>query len=163
MVKTVQGNLNADGLRFGIVLPRFNDIFGNRLLTAAVDCLVRHGAREDEITVVRVPGCFEMPAAVHALAASGRADAVVALGVLIRGATSHYDQIAREMTRGLATAGREHGVPVAYGVVTAENQEQALERCGGKAGNRGWDAALAAVEMANLMTALAGRSRRQRK
>ena len=163
MVKTVQGNLAAAGLRFGVVLPRFNDIFGDRLRTGAIDCLTRHGASEADITVVRVPGCFDMPAAVAALAAGGRVDAVVALGVLIRGATSHYDQIAQEMTRGLAAAGREHGIPVTYGVVTAENQEQAMERCGGKAGNRGWDAALAAVEMANLMTALAGSSRRRKK
>jgi 6,7-dimethyl-8-ribityllumazine synthase len=157
VVNTVEGNLDAGGLRFGLVLPRFNEVFGRRLLSGAVDGLQRHGAREEDLTVVRVPGCFELPAAVAALQATGKIDAVIALGVLIRGATSHYEQIAAEAARGIGDCSRHGGCPVIYGLVTAENQEQALERCGGKAGNRGWDAALAAVEMARLVQSLAGR------
>ena len=111
MVKTVQGSLQARGLRFGLVLPRFNDIFGNRLLSGALDCLERHGAAEKDLTVVRVPGCFELPVAVRSLAETGDVDAVLALGVLIRGATSHYDNICREMTRGLSAASAEEPSP----------------------------------------------------
>ena len=164
VVETVQGNLDATGLRFGVVLPRFNETFGTRLLSGAIDGLLRHGAREDDITVVRVPGTFEVPFAARALAEHRDVDAVIALGVLIRGATSHYERIAAEASRGIGEAGLKSGRPVIYGIVTAENQEQALERCGGKAGNRGLDAALAAVEMANLRRALSdkGRSRRKR-
>ena len=154
MVNTVQGELDAAGRRFAVVLPRFNDTFGHRLLTAALDGLMRHGAAESDIEVVRVPGCFELPTALRALARTGRFDALIALGVLIRGATSHYDLIAAEATRGLGDVAREFGLPVIDGIVTAENQEQALARCGGKAGNRGWDAALAAVEMASLLARL---------
>jgi 6,7-dimethyl-8-ribityllumazine synthase len=153
-VRTLEGRLDAGGLRFALVLPRFNDVFGQRLLSAAVDCLLRHGAKEDDLVVARVPGCFELPVAVRRLQDSRKVDAVIALGVLIRGATTHYDQVAAETVRGLGNCSRHGGCPVVYGVVTAENQEQALERCGGKAGNRGWDAALAAVEMARLMSAI---------
>ncbi len=156
MVRTVEGRLDASGLRFAVVLPRFNEVFGRRLLDGALDCLRRHGAGEDDLLVVRVPGSFEVPAAVRALQDAGQVDAVVALGVLIRGATSHYEQIAAQVARGLESASGRNGVPVIYGIVTAENQEQAMERCGGKAGNRGWDAALSAVEMAHLLRELAG-------
>ncbi|MCZ6746249.1 MAG: 6,7-dimethyl-8-ribityllumazine synthase [Acidobacteria bacterium] len=149
-VKTLEGSLNAAGLRFALVLPRFNEVFGRRLLGAALDCLQRHGARESDLMVARVPGCFELPAAVAGLQAKGGVDAVIALGVLIRGATSHYEHVAAEAARGLGDCARRGGCPVTYGVVTAENQEEALERCGGKIGNRGWDAALAAIEMARL-------------
>lgn len=154
-VKTLEGSLDAAGLRFALVLPRFNEIFGRRLLSAALDCLQRHGALDNDLVVVRVPGCFELPAAVAGLQARGGFHAVIALGVLIRGATSHYEQVAAEAARGLGDCARRGGCPVTYGVVTAENQEQALERCGGKAGNRGWDAALAAIEMARLSTEIA--------
>ena len=155
-VKTLEGSLNAAGLRFALVLPRFNEVFGQRLLSAAMDCLKRHGARESDLVVARVPGCFELPTAVAGLQAGGGVDAVIALGVLIRGATSHYEHVAAEAARGLGECSRHGGCPVTYGVVTAENQEQALERCGGKTGNRGWDAALAAIEMARLTSELAG-------
>jgi len=154
-VKTLEGSLDAAGLRFALVLPRFNEVFGRRLLSAALDCLRRHGARESDILVTRVPGCFELPAAVAGLQANGRVDAVIALGVLIRGATSHYEHVAAEAARGIGQCAGSGRCPVTYGVVTADNQEQALERCGGKAGNRGWDAALAAIEMARLADALA--------
>jgi 6,7-dimethyl-8-ribityllumazine synthase len=163
MVQTVQGNLDARGLKFAIVLPRFNDVFGTRLLSGALDCLQRHGAGDDDILVVRVPGSFELPAAVARLQQAGKVDAVVALGVLIRGGTSHYEQIAAEVSRGLGEAARAAGPVVIYGVVTAESQEQAMERCGGKAGNRGWDAAMAAVEMARLASALDAGPKRGRR
>jgi len=153
-VRTLEGRLDAGGLRFALVLPRFNDVFGQRLLSAAVDCLQRHGAKDEDLVIARVPGCFELPAAVRRLQDTHKVDAVIALGVLIRGATTHYDQVANEAARGLGDCSRQGGCPVAYGVVTAENQEQALERCGGKAGNRGWDAALAAMEMARLMATI---------
>lgn len=155
-VKTMEGSLNATGLRFALVLPRFNEVFGRRLLDAALDCLKRHGARDADLTVTRVPGCFELPAAVAALQARGGFHGVITLGVLIRGATSHYEHVAAEAARGIGDCSRNGGCPVTYGVVTAENQEQALERCGGKAGNRGWDAALAAIEMARLCADIAG-------
>ena len=155
-VTSLEGGLDAGGLRFALVLPRFNDVFGQRLLSAALDCLQRHGAREEDLVVARVPGCFELPVAVRRLQESRKVDAVIALGVLIRGATTHYDQVAAETARGLGECSRHGNCPVAYGVVTAENQEQALERCGGKAGNRGWDAALAAIEMARLLAAVDG-------
>jgi 6,7-dimethyl-8-ribityllumazine synthase len=153
-ITTLEGRLDAGGLRIALVLPRFNDIFGQRLLSAALDCLQRHGAQEEDLLVARVPGCFELPAAVRRLQESRPLDAVIALGVLIRGATTHYDQIAAEMARGLGECSRHGGCPVIYGVVTAENQDQAMDRCGGKAGNRGWDAAVAAIEMARLVGAM---------
>ncbi|MFQ5669754.1 MAG: 6,7-dimethyl-8-ribityllumazine synthase [Acidobacteriota bacterium] len=154
MVKTLQGQLDGRGLRFGLVLPRFNEVFGARLLSGAVDCLVRHGAAETDLTVIRVPGTFEIPAAVHALVAAQQVDAVIALGVLIRGATSHYDHLALAVSRRLAEEACGGGPAVVYGIVTAENQEQAMERCGGKVGNRGWEAALAAIEMGRLLNEL---------
>jgi 6,7-dimethyl-8-ribityllumazine synthase len=153
-VRILEGRLDAGGLRFALVLPRFNDVFGQRLLSAALDCLQRHGASEEDLVVARVPGCFELPVAVRRLQDSGKVDAVIALGVLIRGATTHYDQIAAETARGLGACNRHGSCPVVYGVVTAESQEQALERCGGKAGNRGWDAALAGIEMARFLAAV---------
>jgi len=149
-MKKVDGALNASGMRFALVLGRFNSTLGEKLLDAAADCLIRHGAEEEALTLVPVPGAFEIPQAARRLAESGDYDAVVALGVIIRGATSHYDHLCEEVTRGLGVAAEECGIPVTYGVVTAENLEQALERCGTKAGNKGWDAALAAVEMAAL-------------
>jgi 6,7-dimethyl-8-ribityllumazine synthase len=156
MVKLVQGDLDARGLRIGIVLSRFNEVFGQRLLEAAVDTLERHGAAGADITVVRVPGAFELPAAARRMALGGGVDAVIALGVVIRGATPHFEHVAAEAARGIGEAARCGGAPVLFGVVTAETQDQALERCGGKMGNRGRDAALAAIEMARLVRALGG-------
>jgi 6,7-dimethyl-8-ribityllumazine synthase len=150
MPKIIEGHLNAKGLKVAIVASRFNDFLVARLLSGAVDCLVRHGAEEAGLTVVRVPGSFEIPQTVRKLAAAKKHDVVIALGVLIRGETPHFDLIAAEVTRGLGSVACETGVPVAFGVLTAETTEQAMERAGGKMGNRGWDAALSAIEMANV-------------
>jgi len=150
MPKNIEGHLNAKGLRVAIVASRFNDHLVERLLAGALDCLLRHGAEDGSITVVRVPGSFEVPQAVRKIAAARKHDAVVALGVLIRGETPHFDLIAAEVTRGLGGVAAETGVPVAFGIVTAETTDQATERSGGKMGNRGWDAALSAIEMSNV-------------
>lgn len=151
-VKT--GQLDATGMRFGLVVGRFNDIVSQRLLEGAVDTLVRHGARDADLTVAWVPGSFEIPIAAKELAEHGNVDAVICLGVVIRGETTHYDLVAGEAARGVAAVHATTGVPASFGVVTAENLQQALERAGGKAGNKGADAALAAVEMVSLLRAL---------
>lgn len=150
MPKVVEGHLGAKGLRFAIVASRFNESVVARLLSGAVDCLTRHGAEEASITVVRVPGSFEIPGVVRRLALAKKHDAIVALGVLVRGETPHFDLIAADVTRGLGAIAAESSVPVAFGILTAETSEQAAERAGGKMGNRGWDAAVSAIEMANL-------------
>lgn len=150
MPKTIEGNLGAKGLKVAIVASRFNDFLVARLLAGAVDCLVRHGCEDAGVTVVRVPGSFEIPQAARKLATARKHDVVIALGVLIRGETPHFDLIAAEVTRGLGSIAYDTGVPVSFGVLTAETTEQAMERAGGKLGNRGWDAALSAIEMANV-------------
>ena len=151
---TYEGTLTAEGLRFGIVCSRFNEFFTAKLLTGALDCIVRHGGSGDDVEVAWVPGSFEIPVVARRLAASGRYDAVLALGVVIRGATAHADYINAEVSKGLAQAAAHYDLPVIYGVVTTETIEQAIERSGTKAGNRGADAARSAIEMANLMTTL---------
>ena len=150
MLKTIEGGLSARGLRFALVASRFNEFVSENLLTAALDCLQRHGAADAEITVVRVPGSWEIPVVARRLALSRAHDAVIALGVLIRGETAHFDLISSQVARGLAGAAEESGVPVIFGVLTAQNPEQAMDRAGGKHGNRGWDAAMAAIESANV-------------
>lgn len=150
MPREISGRLDASKKNFAIVLGRFNSFLSEQLLAAAVDCLKRHGAAEKQITVVRVPGSFEIPVAVAKLLDQKRWDAVIGLGVLIRGATPHFDYIAGEVTKGLAHLALQHRTPVTYGLITADTIEQAIERAGTKAGNKGWDAALAAIEMANL-------------
>jgi 6,7-dimethyl-8-ribityllumazine synthase len=159
-VKT--GQLDATGMRFGLVVGRFNDIVSQRLLEGAVDILVRHGARDADLVVAWVPGSFEIPIAAKELAEHGNVDAVICLGVVIRGETTHYDLVAGEAARGVGAVHAATGVPASFGVVTAENLQQALERAGGKAGNKGADAALAAVEMVSLLRALR-RPRRARR
>lgn len=149
-----EGTLDARGIRFALLVSRFNDFVCNRLLSGAEDCLVRHGAAREGLTVVRVPGSWELPLAAQRLAIQGRVDAIVALGVLIRGETPHFDVLAAEVTKGLAQVSLQHGVPVGFGVLTTETAEQAMERAGGKAGNKGWDAALSALEMASLLRRL---------
>ena len=149
--RVVEGNLVASGKRFGVVIGRFNHFIGDRLLEGAIDCIVRHGGSEDDITVYRTPGCFELPIVVQKAAESGQFDAILALGVLIRGGTPHFDYIASECTKGVASAAQGTGVPVAYGVLTCNTIEQAIERSGTKAGNKGAEAAMAAIEMADLM------------
>ena len=154
MPRTLEGSLDATGARFGLVVSRFNDLLTGRLLEGALDCLTRHGARDEDITVVKVPGSWEIPFASERLAVSGKYDAVIALGVLIRGATPHFDYIAAEAAKGLAHAAMATGVPVAFGVLTTDTLEQAIERAGSKAGNKGWQAAQAAIEMVQLYRAL---------
>lgn len=159
MVKTIQGSYQGKGLRFGIVLSRFNEFIAGRLLEGALDALRRHEVEETDITVVRVPGSWEIPLAAKVLAESGNHDAVLCLGVLIRGQTPHFDYIAAEAAKGVAHASMETGVPLLFGIVTAENLEQAIDRAGAKSGNKGFDAALAGLEMANLLRQLPGTDR----
>ena len=149
-----EGNFDAHGLRFGIVCARFNEFFVSKLLSGAMDTLVRHGADAKKVTVAWVPGSYEIPFAVKKLLGSGKVDAVLALGVVIQGATPHAGYINAEVSKCLAQLGLESGIPVTYGMITADNIEQAIERSGTKAGNKGADAALAAIEMANLNKAI---------
>lgn len=153
-IKTTEGDLNARDARFTIVASRFNDFIVESLIKGAVSCLRRHGAGDSNIEIVRVPGAYEMPLAVEKVAASRRADGIIALGAVIRGATPHFNYVAAECTRGVAAASREHGVPVGIGVLTTDTIEQAIERAGTKAGNKGEEAALAVIEMVNLLRKL---------
>ena len=153
-MKTTEGNYVARGFRFALVVSRFNEHITTRLLDGALDCLRRHGADEADLHVVKVPGAFELPYAAKRLAASHSYDAVIALGAVIRGETPHFEYIAAEAARGIAAAGLETGVPIVFGVITANTTEQAIERAGGKGGNKGFDSALSAIEMANLFAEL---------
>lgn len=150
----LEGALRAEGLRFAILASRWNDLIVSRLIGGAQDALLRLGARADQITQVRVPGSFEIPLAVKKLAESGRYDAIICVGAVIRGETPHFDYIAAEVTKGIAQVSLNTGVPVAYGIITAETVEQAINRAGVKAGNKGFEAALSAVEMARLLQEL---------
>jgi len=154
MTTRVDGALHGAGLRIGIVCGRFNDLITERLLAGALDALRRHGVADDDVTVVWVPGAFEIPVVAQRLAASGRVDAVIALGAVIRGATGHYDQVANQVAAGLARIGLDTGIPVVFGVLTTDTIEQALERAGTKAGNKGSEAAATAIETANVLRAL---------
>jgi 6,7-dimethyl-8-ribityllumazine synthase len=147
----IEGKLDAKGLRFGIVIGRFNEFISGKLLAGCLDGLKRHGAEEEQIDVVWSPGSFEIPLLAKRLATSNKYDAVICLGAVIRGATPHFDYVAAEVSKGVAHVGLETGVPVIFGVLTTDNIEQAIERAGTKSGNKGFDAALAAMEMANLM------------
>jgi 6,7-dimethyl-8-ribityllumazine synthase len=156
-MRIVEGNLSvAPGARFAIVASRFNHFIVDRLVDGALDALVRHGAAPKEVTVIRVPGAWEIPLVVDRVAASKKIDAVIALAAVIRGATPHFDYVAGEVTKGIATASLKTQVPVAMGILTTENIEQAIERAGTKAGNKGWDAAVSAIEMLSLGRALEG-------
>ncbi|MFH1130133.1 MAG: 6,7-dimethyl-8-ribityllumazine synthase [Pseudomonadota bacterium] len=150
MTRVVEGNLSAAGLRFGIVVSRFNSFITDRLLEGALDAIARNGGDPDEVVVFRTPGSFEIPALAQKAALSGEFDAVVCLGAVIRGATPHFDYIASEVIKGIAQVQLAVDIPVAYGVITPDTIEQAIERAGTKAGNKGFDAAIAAIEMANL-------------
>lgn len=156
MPKVFEGNFQGAGKRFAIVSARFNNFIGDSLTSGAVDLLVRHGVSDDDVTIVRVPGAFELPQVAERLAGSGKYDAVICLGVLIRGSTSHFDWIASQTTKGVSSAATTSGVPCAFGVLTTDTIEQAIERAGTKAGNKGAEAAIAALEMANLYAALDG-------
>ncbi len=153
-MKIYEGQLSAKGKRFAIVVARFNGLITKQLLEGALDCLKRHGAVEKDIEVAWVPGSFEIPAMAQALAKSKKFSSVICLGALVRGATPHFDLIAAEATKGISQVALETGVPTAYGVITADTLEQAIERAGTKAGNKGWDAALSAIEMADLLDQL---------
>ncbi len=150
MPRQFEGHLKADGLKIGMVVGRFNEFISSKLVGGAMDALIRHGASENDIDIAWVPGAFEIPLTAKLMAESGRYDAIVCLGCIIRGATSHFEYVAAEAAKGIAHVALEASLPVAFGVLTTENIEQSIERAGSKAGNKGWDAALAAVEMANL-------------
>lgn len=149
-MRKIEGNLVAQGKKFAIVASRFNEFIVNKLVSGAEDAFIRHGVNEDDISLVWVPGAFEIPITAKKLANSGKYDAVVCVGAVIRGATSHYDYVCNEVSKGIASVGLNSGVPVIFGIVTTENIEQAIERAGTKAGNKGFDAAVSAVEMVNL-------------
>lgn len=153
-MRTIEGKLVAEGLKFAIVISRFNELLSTRLLEGALDCLTRHGTPDDAVTVAWTPGAFEIPLVAKKLAARGDVDAVICLGVVIRGGTPHFDYIASEVSKGIAKVSLDEGLPVIFGVITADTIDQAIERAGTKVGNKGWQAALAAIEMANLAGAL---------
>jgi 6,7-dimethyl-8-ribityllumazine synthase len=153
-VRVIEGALKGDGKRFGIAASRFNGTIVDQLVAGALDCLQRHGTAPDAIEVVRVPGAWELPVALEWLAASGRYHALAALGLVLRGDTPHFDYICGECSRGVSRVMERYGIPVAFGVLTCDTVEQAAARAGGKGGNKGWEAALAALEMADLRTRL---------
>lgn len=153
-MKVLEGKLNAKGMKIAIVAARFNEFIVSKLISGAVDCLVRHEAEEEDITLAWVPGAFEIPVAAKKLAASGKYDGIICLGAVIRGATPHFDYVCAEASKGIAQVSMEYGVPVAFGVLTTENIQQAVERAGTKAGNKGVDSAIAVMEMVNLFKAM---------
>ena len=154
MANIIEGKLQADGKKFGIVVSRFNNFISDRLLEGALDALIRSGAAEDDIDIVKVPGAFEIPLLSQKMAEKGKYDAVICLGAVIRGATPHFDYVSSEATKGIATVSLQHGIPVILGILTTDTIEQAIERAGTKAGNKGWESAIGAVEMANLIDVL---------
>lgn len=149
-MKTFEGRLVAEGLKVGIIVARFNEFIGSKLLSGAIDGLVRHGMNEEDIEIAWVPGAFEIPVAAQRMAQSKKYDAIICLGAVIKGATSHYDYVCAEVSKGVASVSLQFGLPVMFGVLTTDNIEQAIERAGTKAGNKGYDCALSAIEMANL-------------
>jgi len=151
MAKVYEGHLLGEGLRFGLVVGRFNEFITNRLLSGALDALKRHGVAEEDMEIAWVPGAFEVPLAARRMIEKQRFNAIICLGAVIRGATPHFEYVASEVSKGIARISMETGVPVAFGIVTADTIEQAIERAGMKAGNKGWNAAVTAIEMANLL------------
>ena len=154
MPQFFEGQLEAKGLKFGIIVSRFNSFISERLLEGAMDALIRHGANDKGIHVARVPGAFEIPLAAKKLVATGKYDAVICLGAVIRGSTPHFDYVAAEVSKGIASVSLESGIPVAFGVLTTDTIEQAVERAGSKAGNKGFEAAVTAIETVNLLKAI---------
>ncbi len=150
-MKVLEGKLTAEGLRIGIVAARFNEFITNKLVSGAIDALTRHGATEENLTLAWVPGAFEIPLAAQKMADSRKYDAVICLGAVIRGSTPHFDYVSNEVTKGVAHVGLQTGVPTVFGVLTTDSIEQAIERAGTKSGNKGFDAAMTAIEMANLL------------
>lgn len=153
-MKKYEGELQAKGLKFAIIISRFNEFITGKLLEGAVDALIRHGATEQDIDIIKVPGSFELPLAAKVVAEKKKYDAVICLGTIIRGATPHFDYVAAEAAKGIATASMDSGVPIAFGVLTTDTIEQAVERAGTKSGNKGWDSAIVAIEMAQLLKKL---------
>lgn len=153
-MKIYEGELLAKGLKFAIVVSRFNDFITNKLLDGAVDALLRHGAVEQNVEIIKVPGAFEIPLAAKTIAEKKKHNAIICLGTIIRGATSHFEYVAAEATKGIASASLETGLPISFGILTTDSIEQAVERAGSKSGNKGWDAALVAIEMAQLLKRL---------
>ena len=153
-IKRFEGKLQAGGIRVGIVVSRFNNFLTDKLVDGALDCVIRHGGEEENVSVAYVPGAFELPYAANRMVQSGKFDVVICLGALIRGHTPHFDYIASEATKGIAKLGMESSIPVMYGLITADTLEQAIERAGTKAGNKGWQAAEAAIEMVSLYKAI---------
>jgi len=151
MPKIIEAKLQAEGKKFALVVSRFNDFITDKLLGGAVDCLLRSGARDKDVEIVKVPGAFEIPLIAKKMAATGRYNAVICIGAVIRGTTPHFEYISAEVSKGIAKIGLESEIPVIFGIVTTDTIEQAIERAGTKAGNKGWDAAITAVEMANLI------------
>jgi 6,7-dimethyl-8-ribityllumazine synthase len=154
MPQIIEASLKADGKKFGIIAGRFNDFITEKLVGGAIDALTRSGADDKDITLVKVPGAFEIPLIAKKMAQAGKYDAIICLGAVIRGATSHYDYVCAEVSKGIASVSLDSDLPVIFGILTTETIEQAIERAGTKAGNKGFDSALAAVEMANLSTSL---------
>jgi len=155
MAKIIEAGLQAKGKKFGIIVSRFNDFITGKLLDGAIDALTRSGAKDDDISVVKVPGAFEIPLAAQIMANKKTFDAIICLGAVIRGATTHYDYVCAEVSKGIASVSLQSGIPVMFGILTTETIEQAIERAGTKAGNKGFDVALGAIEMANLSQSLA--------
>ena len=155
MTNIIEGQLIGEGKRFGIVVSRFNDFISEKLVGGALDALTRTGSRKEDIDILKVPGAFEIPLAAQQLARTGKYHAVICLGAVIRGATPHFDYVSAEVSKGVAQVSLENAVPVIFGILTTDTVEQAIERAGTKSGNKGWSAAMAAVEMANLMEAVA--------
>lgn len=153
-MKVIQGELQAKGLKFAVIVSRFNDFITGKLLEGAVDGLLRHGAKEEDIDVIKVPGAFEIPLTAKKVASKGSYNALICLGTVIRGATPHFDYVAAEVSKGVATASMDTGVPIAFGVLTTDTIEQAVERAGTKSGNKGFDAAMTAIEMAQVFKKL---------
>jgi 6,7-dimethyl-8-ribityllumazine synthase len=153
MAKILEGKLSAAGLRFALIVSRFNDFVVGRLQEGSIDAIVRHGGDEKNIEIIKVPGAFEIPLIAKKAAKSGKYDAVICLGAVIRGATPHFDYVAAEVSKGVATVGLETEIPITFGVLTTDNIEQAIERAGSKSGNKGWDAAVSAIEMVSLLKA----------
>ena len=154
MPNIIEGKLDAKGLRFGIVVSRFNSFISDRLVEGAIDALFRHGVERDNLHIVRVPGAFEIPLTAKKLVETGRYDAIICLGAVIRGATPHFDYVSAEVSKGIAAVSLDSGIPVSFGVLTTDSIEQAIERAGTKAGNKGFEAAVGAIEMVNLFKAL---------
>ncbi len=151
MPKYFEANLIAEGKKFAIIASRFNDFITEKLVNGALDALTRSGTRPDDIDIIKVPGAFEIPLTAKKVAARKRHDAIICVGAVIRGATPHFDYVSAEVSKGIAAAGMDSGMPIIFGVLTTDSIEQAIERAGTKAGNKGWDAAISAIEMANLM------------